>query len=105
MSTFDYAGSKELAMRLVEKFGTTCKIETATKIKNANVVFVDNTKGSGVDSATATKSKQVYVTGVDLDVAANDRLIYKKETYLILDVEEYNFDGNNRILLVMTVAK
>lgn len=105
MSTFDYAGAKETAIRLVEKFGTICKVENGVKSKSAKVVFMNSKKGSRDDGATVQQSKQVYLTGINLEVNTNERLRIKNDVYLITDLETYNFDNSSKILYVATIAK
>lgn len=105
MSTFDYGQSKQMAYRLVDKFGTDCKIMTKTKTKSAKCVLMSNTKTDKIDGPVSSTVKSVYVTGIDLEISPNDRITIKGSVYLITTAELYNFDNATKVLYVLTVAK
>jgi len=105
MSTFDYGKSKELAIRLVEKFGTECKVETKLKTQKAKIVFMSNTKADKAEGPVQQQDKKVYVAGTNLDINMNDRINVKNTVYLITSVEMYNFDNSSKILYILGISK
>lgn len=105
MSTFDYGQSREMAYRLVDKFGTDCKVRTSTRVRSAQCVFINNSKQERVDSPVQLTTKRVYLVGVDLELSVSDRLEIKRDVYLITAVETYNFDNQTKVLFVLEIAK
>lgn len=105
MSTFDYGNTKEMALRLVEKFGTDCKVSNATRTYSAKAVFMTNAKGTKDEGASITQNKRVYVCGISLEINPTNTLTFKNTVYLITGVEQYNFDGKTKVLYVLDVAK
>lgn len=105
MSAFDYAQSKEMALRLVEKFGTECKLITQTKTTTAKCVFMENKKNDTPAGPVQSTTRTVYVAGVNADVNTNDRINIKNTLYVITNTELYDFDNKTKVLYILTIGK
>ena len=105
MSTFDYQQSKQLAVNLVEKFGTESKVITPAKTVRVKTVFMDSRKFGRPDGAQQSQVKRVYAAGTEVEINTNDRLDIKGVVYLITNVEVYNFDNKTKVLYILDIAK
>lgn len=106
MSSFDYAGSKEMALRLVTKFGADCRIVTKTKSTKAKCVFMKNDKLDTPQGPVQQQTKTLYVAGTDNVISMNDKVeLSRGDVYLVTSVQLYNFDNKTKLLYILEVAK